>query len=204
MKAKLNNIAEIRNGYQFRGSVTPVTTMSAGGDTPGMRPGVVRVIQIKDVDNERRLQTNDLVAVHFDGDTEKYQAREGDVLFLSRGHRLFATAITKPLQATVATGYFFILRPKTDRVRPGYLAWYINQPPFQTVLRTFMKGTQQPLVSRKDIENLEVQIPPLSVQEAIVALDDLRVVEQRLSAVLQEKRSQLVQTISMQAVRRPV
>jgi hypothetical protein len=167
-----------------------------------MRPGVVRVIQIKDVDNDRRLQTDDLVAVHFDGDTEKYQAREGDVLFLSRGHRLFATAITEPLQATVVTGYFYILRLKTDRVQPGYLAWYINQPPFQTVLRTFMKGTQQPLVSRKDIEDLEVEIPSLSVQEAIVALDDLRVVDRQLSAVLLEKRSLLIQTISMQAALR--
>jgi hypothetical protein len=202
VKAKLNNIAEIRNGYQFRGSVKPVKAKSAGDDTSRMRPGVVRVIQIKDVDNDRRLQTDDLVAVHFDGDTEKYQAREGDVLFLSRGHRLFATAITEPLQATVVTGYFYILRLKTDRVQPGYLAWYINQPPFQTVLRTFMKGTQQPLVSRKDIEDLEVEIPSLSVQEAIVALDDLRVVDRQLSAVLLEKRSLLIQTISMQAALR--
>jgi hypothetical protein len=124
------------------------------------------------------------------------------VLFLSRGHRLFATAITEPLQATVVTGYFYILRLKTDRVQPGYLAWYINQPPFQTVLRTFMKGTQQPLVSRKDIEDLEVEIPSLSVQEAIVALDDLRVVDRQLSAVLLEKRSLLIQTISMQAALR--
>lgn len=169
----------------------------------GLMPsGVVPVIQIKDINADRRLQTDDLVLVKIDGDQERYEARQGDVLFLARGHRLFATAITQPISGAIATGYFYILRPKMKTILPRYLAWYINQPPFQTVLRTFMKGTQQPLVSRKDIEDLEVQIPPLAVQEAIVELDDLEVIEQRLLAALQEKRSQLVQAISMTAAQR--
>ncbi len=201
MKAKLTQIADIRNGYQFRGKVKPVEV--AGGAAGRMPLGVVPVIQIKDIDADRRLQTDDLVLVKIDGDQAKYEARQGDVLFLARGHRLFATAIADPISGAIATGYFYILRPKMKNVLPRYLAWYINQPPFQTVLRTFMKGTQQPLVSRKDIEDLEVQIPPLSVQEAIVELDDLEVVEQRLLAALQEKRAQLVQAISMQAAHRP-
>jgi hypothetical protein len=201
VKIPLSAIADIRNGYQFRGRVQPVElTVGAVGRLP---LGVVPVIQIKDIDADRRLQTDDLVLVKIDGDPAKYEARQGDVLFLARGHRLFATAITQPISGTIATGYFYILRPRMQNILPRYLAWYINQPPFQTVLRTFMKGTQQPLVSRKDIEDLEVQIPPLPVQEAIVELDDLEVVEQRLLAALQEKRSQLVQAISMQAAQRP-
>lgn len=200
MKATLTQIADIRNGYQFRGKVKPAEL--AGGAAGRMPPGVVPVIQIKDINADRRLQTDDLVLVKIDGDQTKYEARQGDVLFLARGHRLFATTITEPICSAIATGYFYILRPKMKTILPRYLAWYINQPPFQTVLRTFMKGTQQPLVSRKDIEDLEVQIPPLSVQEAIVELDDLEVVEQRLLAALQEKRSQLVQAISLQAAQR--
>lgn len=90
--------------------------------------------------------------MRFDADPEKYGTRERDVLFLALSHRLFAAAITEPLRHTVATGYFFILRLKTDTIRACYLAWYINQPPFQSVLRTTMKGTHQPLVSRKDVE----------------------------------------------------
>lgn len=201
MKAKLNEIADIRNGYQFRGKVKPAEL--AAGAAARMPPGVVPVIQIKDINTDRRLQTDDLVLVKIVGDQAKYEAHQGDVLFLARGHRLFATAITEPISSAIATGYFYILRPKMKNILPRYLAWYINQPPFQTVLRTFMKGTQQPLVSRKDIEDLEVQIPPLSVQQAIVELDDLEVIEQRLLAALQQKRSQLVQAISMQAAQRP-
>jgi hypothetical protein len=203
MKAKLSKIVEIQNGYQFRGKVEPVDLPAADGPRPVLPPGVVRVIQIKDFDDDRRLQSSGLVSVRIDADPEKYETREGDVLFLARGHRLFAAAITEPLRDTVATGYFFILRLKTDSIRAGYLAWYINQPPFQSVLRTFMKGTHQPLVSRKDIEDLQVEIPPLATQETVVALDDLRVREHQLMLTLQEKRTQLLQTISMKAVRRP-
>jgi restriction endonuclease S subunit len=200
VKATLNQIADIRNGYQFRGKVEALDL----GDDPHAeeRFGAVRVIQIKDIDDYRRLNPNELAFVALDRDIDKYEAREGDVLFLARGHRLFATAITAPLHNTVATGYFFILRPATPQLEAPYLAWYINQAPFQTVLRTFMKGTQQPLVSRKDIEHLEVEIPPLEVQRAIVALEDLRVEEQRLMSTLQEKRNQLVQALSMHAARR--
>jgi hypothetical protein len=197
----LNDIADIRNGYQFRGKVKPLELVTDGRGT--LPAGVMRVIQIKDIDSDRRLHTGDLVAVAFDSDQEKYEARQGDVLFLARGHRLFATAITEPLRGTVATGYFFVLRPSFGKLLPRYLAWYINQPPFQAALRVFMKGSHQPLVARKDIEDLEVEIPPLATQEAIVALDDLRVKELRLMEALQKKRSQLVQALSMKAARRP-
>lgn len=201
MKSTLKEIVDIRNGYQFRGKVQPIEFVD--GSPRQMPFGAVKVIQIKDIDSDRRLHTDDLVLVQIDADSRKYEAHQGDVLFLARGHRLFATAITEPIASTIVTGYFYILRPRLQNILSRYLAWYINQPIFQDVLRTFMKGTHQPLVSRKDIEDLEVHIPPLSVQEAIVELDDLEVIEQRLLAALQEKRSQLVQAISMQAAHWP-
>ena len=201
MKAKLKQIAEIRNGYQFRGKVESIDLKAEHGAASRLPPGIVRVIQIKDIDDDWRLQANELVAVQLDRDSEKYLAQQGDVLFLGRGHRLFATTIAEPLCDTVATGYFFIVRLTTDNVRPRYLAWYINQPPFQAALRMFMKGTHQPLVSRRDIEDLQIEIPPLATQDAIVAMDDLRVREQHLLQAIRKKQSQLIQAISMRAVR---
>ncbi len=203
LKAKLKKIADIRNGYQFRGKVEPLDLVTGDGPATPLPPGVVRVIQIKDIDDDRQLHAGDLAAVRIHADAEKYEARQGDVLFLARGHRLFATAITERVHDTVATGYFFILRPKTDRIRPEYLAWYINQPPFQAVLRTYMKGTHQPLVARKDVEDLRVEIPPLETQAAITALEDLRLTEQHLLAAIRHKRSQLLLAVSMKAARRP-
>lgn len=197
VKAKLKKIADIRNGYQFRGRVTPAELEP---DVVSVLPdGVVQVIQIKDINDDRRLSTQGLVTVQIDADPERYETRQGDVLFLARGQRLFATAITEPLHATVATGYFFILRPRSENVRSEYLAWYINQPRFQATLRSFMKGTHQPLVSRKDVEDLPIELPSLETQERIVALEELRLKEQHLLSAIREKRSQLLLAVGMKA-----
>src|SRR2546423_12829470 len=103
MKAKLSDIAEIRSGYQFREKVEH--------DPDGWVP----VIQIRDLTDDFRLRTEDLIRVSMER-TEPYLVGQGDVLFLARGHRLGAAAVTEPLVGTIATGYFFILRP-SGRVR---------------------------------------------------------------------------------------
>src|SRR4051812_39072015 len=118
MKKQIKHLADVRAGYQFRGRVEP------------NRDGTVRVVQIKDITDQRRIRTDDLTPVKLDK-PEAYLVQQGDILFLARGHRQFATVIVEPLANTIATGYFFILRLKTDRLLPPYLAWFMNQSEFQ-------------------------------------------------------------------------
>lgn len=188
---KLKDIAEIRSGYPFRGRIEPQVN------------GALRVIQIKDINEGQSLAKADLVTVNLERDPQAYSVKEGDVLFLSRGHRLFATPITEPLKNTIATYYFFVLRPKTGSVNPRYLAWYINQPPVQTELNAAKRGSHMPLVSRNDIEELHVEIPPLRTQQAIVELSELGRREAELLAAIQEKRTGLINSICLQAAHQP-
>lgn len=188
---KLIDIAEIRSGYPFRGRIEPQTN------------GALRVIQIKDIKDGQSLATADLATVNLDRDPQAYSVNKGDVLFLSRGHRLFATPITEALRNTIATYYFFVLRPKTPGINPRYLAWYINQSPAQAELNTAKRGTHMPLVSRNDIEGLHVEIPPLRTQQTIVELAELGRREADLLAAIQEKRAELINSICLQATHRP-
>jgi len=187
---KLRDIAEIRSGYQFRGKIEPDPA------------GAYRVIQIKDIKDGQRLSTDDLVTVNINRAPEPYSVDLGDVLFLSRGQRLFATPITERLTDTIATYYFFILRPKTQQVRPRYLAWCINQVPVQAVLNTVKRGTHMPLVSRTDVEGIEVDLPPLATQDTIVKLAELARRESDLLAAIQRKRTELIEAICLNAARR--
>jgi hypothetical protein len=187
MKRKLKDIAHIETGYHFRGKVEP--------DPEGR----LRVVQIKDIDADRQLHADDLINVRFEGSPEKYLLGQGDVLFLARGREPFAALVSEPLKNTIATGYFFILRPKADNVEPGYLAWYINQQPFQAPLRSLLQGTHMPVVTRADIQDLSIELPPVATQKMIVALDALQRRERQLLRALEEKRSQLVQAISLKA-----
>ena len=183
MKRRLRDIAEFRIGYQFRGKVVPDPA------------GTVRVVQIKDVDADLRITVADLMTVTLDR-PEPYLIQPGDVLFLSRGHRLYATLVPEVELNTIATGYFFILRPNNRVVLPEYLAWSLNQPGFQDALRPYHRGTHIPMVSRTDVENLPIQVPPLQVQGRVLKLNELLDQERRLFAAIQEKRSLLVQAVS--------
>lgn len=190
MRHRLADIVEIRSGYQFREKVEPDPR------------GPVPVIQIKDLSSDFRLSTEDLIRVSMDR-IEPYIVEQGDVLFLARGHRLGAAAVMAPLASTIATGYFFILRP-SGRVRPMFLAWALNQKDFQDRMRPLVRGSHMPLITKRDFEDLTVDVPPLDVQQLIETVDDLRRREQDLVGQLEQKRADLVHAICARAAKRGV
>jgi hypothetical protein len=188
MKKRLRDIADFRTGYLFRGKVK---------DDPA---GNVRVVQIKDVDAARKIDVTGLDRVHIDKPTP-YQVEAGDVLFLGRGHRLYATVLPKVDPGTIATGYFFILRPKTQLVSPEFLAWSLNDSVFQEALRPYHRGSHVPMVSRSDVEEIRINLPPLDVQQQILTLNQLAQQERQLTTEIVERRSLLVQAVSQQLMR---
>lgn len=183
MKRQLREIADFRVGYQFRGKVESVPT------------GTVHVVQIKDIEADLRIRAAELVTVHLDR-PDPYLIQAGDVLFLSRGRHLYSVVVPEVEPNTIATGYFFILKPKAHAVLPEYLAWSLNQPDFQESLRPFHRGSHIPMVSRTDVENLRIEVPQLDVQRQILTLNELQCREGQLFAAIQSKRSLLVQAVS--------
>lgn len=190
MKKRLKDIADFRVGYQFRGKVKPDPA------------GAVRVIQIKDVDADRQINVAGLDRVALDK-PEPYLVQPDDVLFLSRGHRLYPVVVPEVKPNTIATGYFFILKPNPRVVLPEYLAWSLNQPDFQESLKPYHRGSHIPMVSRTDVEDLRIQVPPLELQQRVLALNELLNHERRLYAAIQEKRSLLVQAVSRKLMDEP-
>lgn len=183
MKKRLKDIADFRAGYLFRGKVSPDPK------------GTVYVVQIKDVDAERRINVAGLDRVTIDK-PEHHLVQPGDVLFLSRGHRLYGTVIPQVKPITIATGYFFILRPKAATMLPEYLAWSLNQPDFQESLKPFHRGSHTPMVSRADVEDLKIQVPSLEVQRQVLSLNEMLDRERRLAEAIQTKRTLLVHAVS--------
>jgi hypothetical protein len=182
MHKKLKDIAEVRTGYQFRGRV--VASDEAN----------VAVIQIKDVNDDLVVDLAGLVRVKVDK-PEPFLVAQGDVLFLSRGHRQYATTVTQPVHNTIATGYFFIVRPRTDLILADFLAWTINQTDFQDALRPFVRGTHMALVSKAQFEQITIRVPSLSIQARVMTCHSLFEHEKQLSAAILAKRQQLVQAV---------
>jgi len=182
VKRQLRDIADFRIGYQFRGKVTPDPA------------GTVRVVQIKDIDANLQIRTTDLTPVEIDR-PDSHLIREGDVLFLSRGHRLYAVIVPKVDAKLIATGYFFVLRTNQQILLPEFLAWSMNEIDFQERVRPFHRGTHMPMISKTDLENIQIDVPPMEVQHQILALNGLLNEERRLSTSILEKRTALVQSV---------
>jgi hypothetical protein len=193
MKKRIDEIAEVRTGYQFREKVEPDAA------------GTHWVVQIKDVDAGRghRLNVDDLWKVKPPRDPAGDVLQEGDVLYLAKGRRNYATRVEHlPHGAAIAAAYFFVLRPRTGDVCPDYLAWWINQPSAQKHLAQYFRGTNMPFIRMDDVASLEVPIPPLDVQRQIVKLYELSLRESALLRKLEAKRTELIRGLCLAAARR--
>ena len=186
---KLSEIADIRYGYQFRGKIEPDEN------------GNVDLIQIKDMNSRHEVMVSNLKSVNLES-PEKHLVYSGDVLFLSRGHTMYATVVPELERDTIVSNYFFVLHinlhTNEKSIDPGFLAWIMNEPRFQQQLKYFVRGSHMRLISKKDFEGLTVSIPDQNSQLQIVRLNQLKLKEAYLLDQLKTKRAQLVEGVSRQ------
>jgi restriction endonuclease S subunit len=183
-------LASVYTGYHFRGSVNHKPD------------GQFAVIQAKDVDDSLSFDPEKLTRVDLGLDADRYLLRPGDVLFLSRGQRPWAMALSGLVSATIAPSSFYVVRTDSSRIRPEYLAWYLNQESTRAMLKTMTTGSNIPFVSRAQFEKLPVALPAISVQDKITTLTKLMKTEQRLLRELANHQAKLVNTVCMELARR--
>lgn len=133
---------------------------------------------------------------------EHYLINKGDVLFLSRGHRNWAVSISDDCEDTIAVSHFYVLKMKNASVIPEYIAWHINQTPAQKYLHNIARrGTHIPIIPLSAFKGITVDLPDKETQKKIVELSNLMEKEKLLFNELQGKRSQLINAISLKAVK---
>jgi len=157
------------------------------------------LIQIKDVDNAGNLLIDQLSKITPTGSVDRYLVTKGDVLFLSRGQNNIAITIRQPLENTLASYYFYILRANPKRVLPDYLAWFINQPSAQAFFGSAGQGSLVRMVPKSTFEELEIQLPSLNTQKAIAELDVLQKKEAHAMEHLVRSRKRLIDGLSLKA-----
>jgi hypothetical protein len=185
---RLADVAEVRAGYLTKKPVRP-------------RPdGTHHLLQVRDFNSERSaLDADAMVRFTPDSPTSARPLQTGDIVFLARGTRNFAFAPVDLPAHSIAASYFFVIHPG-EQVLPGYLAWCLNQPAtLRALARSATSGAHMPVVRRADIENVQVPVPPIHVQQAIVHLDGLMRDEQALLNELAQRRRDLISTVCMAA-----
>ena len=139
----------------------------------------------------------DLVA---EGISEKHLLKDGDVLFAAKGTKNFAAVFENHNEPSVASTSFFVLRPTDKKLLPQYLAWILNSHATQTLLKGQAIGTSIPSISKQVLENLEITVPNLEIQKAILQITKLRNKEKSLKQEIETLREKQIQQQIINAI----
>jgi hypothetical protein len=184
-RTHLGEVATIRAGYPFRGTIESI---------PG---GPARAVQMKDLDPLEGIRWSGVVHTRLSGRREADWLLADDLLFVSRGTRFYAACLDAPPPHAVCGPHLFHLRVKAPgELIPAFLAWQINQPPFQRELRRAAEGSSQLSLRRPVLEALPVGIPSVADQQRIVELARLALRERHLQSQLIRNRERLFESIA--------
>jgi len=182
----LTDLADIQAGYPFRGSV------------PVVHGGNARALQMRDLTPEGITDWQAMAQTDIDASRSEQLLRAGDIVFVARGVRNYAVCVPEVPLDTVCSQYFFLIRLRTDRLLPEFLAWQINRAPAQRYLASNAEGSDQLSIRRGVLEAMPIALPPLAQQRAIIALAGDAIAEKRMLEALIRNRQQQQDAIARQ------
>lgn len=124
----------------------------------------------------------------------------GDVLFVAKGRNFFAVTYDGTYAPAVASTTFLVLRVKSKIVLPNYLVWFLNHPKTQTLLWSFAKGSAIPSISKTILEQIEIPIPTISKQNAILELHKLQLQEKKIHKQIGKLRQEYINELTYKSI----
>ena len=185
MKTRIKNITNIQTGLFTKPSGT----------------GELVYLQSRHFDEYGQLHTvlhPDLPAKDV---AEKHLLKDGDVLFAAKGTKNFAAVFENHNEPAVASTSFFVIRMNGSKVLPAYLAWFLNNPGTQQLLKSQAIGTSIPSISKQVLEDLEIPVPAIETQNAILQITKLRNKEKALKQQIETLRENQIQQQIINAIK---
>lgn len=171
----LKNIVSIRSGVHQQPDLT----------------GGIRYLQASDIVGK----TTDKAYVEDSKMARKHLLKEGHVLLAAKGHQHIAWAYHDETGPAVASTFFLVLELQENNVLPEYLAAFLNLPKIRLKLQSLGGGSFTPIIRKKDLENLSVEIPSLDQQHLIINLLSLQKRRGELQQELMNSQQVLTETI---------
>jgi len=187
-KIVLGELAEIRQGYPFRGAIADVPR------------GPVAVVQMKDLSPLGLKSCDDLIRTEISSRREPDWLREHDIIFAARGTSNYACAVAGIPPQTVCSPHLYVIRVNQPvlQLLPEFLAWQFNQRPIQRYLAQSAEGSVQLSIRRSVLVQAEIRVPSIEQQRTIVALGRLATNERNLLQAMIRNRETELATIAEQ------
>ncbi|MFH7828266.1 restriction endonuclease subunit S [Kluyvera chengduensis] len=175
---KLGQIAGIRSGHTLRGAITP----DPEGD--------VRLLQIKDLDQDWQFNHKVLPTVVWEQRIAPPFLEQGEIVVAARGNRNLAI-VYRGQVPVVPTSQFLIvsIKRKESEIAPEYVCWLLNHP---TIQQWFHRsGTNIQLITKSALLDVAIPVPPIETQLQLIELQHIWQKEDELINRLQKNRHQL-------------
>ena len=142
-----------------------ITTSSAfRGRESALPSGPTPFVTYSSTSRETGIVWEDVPSVDLPVKRKPKTLKHGDILFASRGARTFAHLVDTPPDGAVGSSLFFLVRPLSGLIVPGYLAWFINQPPAQRYFVQKASGVAVRSVTKNALGSLQVPLPSIERQ----------------------------------------
>ena len=159
-KVKLGELYEVHNGLskgrQFFGTGFPFLTFSNVFNNWFLPEQLESLVQT--TDKER----------------ESCSIKAGDVFITRTSETMdelgMSSVALKDYPNATYNGFTKRLRPKTDRVFPRYMGYYLRTPKFRGQFMAFSSMTTRASLANNDLLNMEIELPPMDIQKNIATI----------------------------------
>jgi len=156
--------------------------------------GEVLYIMGRHFNSDKRIDPAIQPELQLNDKTKKHLLRTGDILVASKGYDLFSVVFHPLKYPAVASSMFIILKLHDSLIiLPEYLAWHLNHPKTQKILSGSSKGTALRSITKDVIGNLEIPIPPVQKQKALLNAMSLLARETQIKSKIENLRNSIIQ-----------
>lgn len=152
----------------------------------------VRYIRITDINEDGSLNEDHASVAKYD---KQYLLKQNDFLIARTGNTVGKTFLyDENIGKAIYAGYLIKFELNTDKVNPQYLLAYTKSSVYKTWIKNNMRVSAQPNINSKQYEESPIILPPLDIQNEIVAhIAALRTKQKRLQQQVSELRQQAQQ-----------
>lgn len=161
--------------------------------------GTIRLLQLADIgDGDFKNRSSRWLRPDQAESLGVTYVEKGDILIARMPDPLGRACIVPKLATPAITAVdVAILRIKRDDVDIRWLMWWLNSPETRSIVASLASGTTRQRITRKNLEALELHLPPLDQQKQIV-----EAMEDHLSRLDVTRTSIASQRASIQTLRR--
>ncbi len=174
-KYTLNQLCDFRFGTST--SVSPV--------------GDVACVQGRDFNEDGVYINKEIQYVKESALKYAHYLNAGDILFSTKG-KIFSTVWQAQVPNVIATGTFIILSIKVNFVLPEYLSLFLNSKKAKRYFDLHTKAGTVSHIGKKDVELLEVEIPPIEMQRTLIKAHQLLLEEKILVHEIISKKEKIL------------